>query len=85
MDRVRLNAVRYAIGLGQALPKRWRDHLGPIRVMGGPHEGYVMVRRPRAEPFVIKLAELLNAEQHPVHGPFEFVERSRPLPSEERR
>jgi len=74
----RKEAVRYVIGATDKFPKRWRDHHGPIRVMTEPIEGYVMVRRPRAVPFVLSVAQLLNAEGHPVHGPFEIVGRPAP-------
>jgi hypothetical protein len=63
----------YVIDPLAPFPARWRDKLGPIRVMSGPVQGYVMVRRPGAFPFVLSVKQLLNAEHHPVHGPFEVV------------
>lgn len=75
-DRKRLPRTLYTIRPGQVFPTRWRDHIGPLRVMAGPAEGYVMVRRPRAYPFVLPVPVLLNAAQHPTHGPFELVEAS---------
>ena len=54
-------------------PARWRDKIGPLRVMAGPVNGYVMVRRPDAHPFVLRVSELCNAVKHPVHGPFEVI------------
>lgn len=66
-------AIKYVIGPLHPFPQRWKDKRGPIRVVGGPHEGYVMVRRPGAVPFVLSVAELLNARSHHVHGPFELV------------
>jgi hypothetical protein len=65
--------TRYVIDPLAPLPKRWADHIGPIRVMGGPVEGYLMVRRPGNVPFVLTVAQLLNAERHPTHGPFTLV------------
>lgn len=54
-------------------PQRWRDKIGPIRVMAGPVTGYVMCRRPNAVPFVLHVKHLCNAEKHPHHGPFEII------------
>ncbi len=54
-------------------PPRWKDKIGPIRVMTNPVQGYVMVRRPGAAPFVLHVSELCNAKKHPHHGPFEVV------------
>lgn len=54
-------------------PARWRDKIGPIRVMAGPVTGYLMCRRPGAVPFVLHVSELCNAKKHPHHGPFEVV------------
>lgn len=65
---------RYALNPLAPFPKRWRDPLGNIRVMAEPVQGYVMVRRPGAYPFVLCVAHLTNAERHPVHGPFHVVE-----------
>lgn len=63
--------MKYAIDPTAPLPKRWRDEHGPIRIMGGPHEGYVLARRPGCMPFVLTVKQLLNTEKHPYHGPFE--------------
>lgn len=66
--------VKYAMGLGGKIHKRWMTPLGPIRVMGEPVEGYVMARRPQAVPFVLTVAELFNAARRPHQfGPFEAV------------
>jgi hypothetical protein len=49
-----------------------------------PHEGYFMARRPGAAPFVLHVAQLLNAERHPTVGPFECLSgRRRPVNSGE--
>jgi hypothetical protein len=55
-------------------PARWRDKIGPLRVLAGPVKGYVMVRRPHAVPFVLHVANLCNAQKHPIHGPFEVID-----------
>ena len=47
--------------------------------MGGPIEGWLMVRYRGAMPFVIQVKEMLNAVPHP-HGPFICLE---PTPSPE--
>ena len=54
-------------------PTRWRDKIGPLRVIAGPVTGYVMVRRSNAIPFVLHVRHLCNAEKHPNHGPFEVI------------
>lgn len=66
-------ADSYVIDPLAPFPARWKDHTGPIRVMSGPVQGYVMVRRPGAVPFVLSVKQILNAERHPIHGPFEVV------------
>lgn len=60
----------YVIDPLAPFPARWRDHISSFRVMAGPVQGYVMVRRPRAVPFCLHVRQLLNADQHPIHGPF---------------
>ena len=60
----------YVVSLLAKFPKRWRDHIGPIRVMSEPIDGYLMVRRPGAAPFVLSVKQMLNAEKHHSHGPF---------------
>ena len=70
--------TQYVLDPLAPFPKRWRDPLGPIRVMGGPHEGYVMVRRPGAAPFCLHVSELTNASagrRYRGRGPYEIVER----------
>lgn len=57
------------------MPKRWEDKNGPLRLMAGPIEGYVMMRRPGGAPFVLSVKELLNAKSHPHKGPFWIVEK----------
>jgi hypothetical protein len=59
-------------------PARWRDKLGPIRVMAGPVQGYVMCRRPHSIPFVLSVKELLNTKPHPHKGPFEIARSKGP-------
>jgi hypothetical protein len=54
-------------------PRRWMDKGGNIEVMTGPVKGYVMVRRPYAVPFVLRVSDLCNATKDPHHGPFELV------------
>jgi len=66
---------RYVIDPTQPFPKRWRDKHGPIYVMAGPIKGYLMVRRPHCEPFVLHVRQILNAEKHHL-GPFQLVEKS---------
>jgi hypothetical protein len=65
--------IKYAIDPMSPFPKRWKDKLGNIRVITGPVEGYLMVRRPGAAPFVLHVSVMLNAKSHPIHGPFEIV------------
>jgi hypothetical protein len=70
----RLPRVEYAVNPIAPLHKRWRDHLGTLRVITGPAEGWVMVRYTgSARPFCLRLSELLNADAHPNHGPFEPI------------
>ena len=64
---------QYLINALEPFPKRWKDRIGPIRVMCEPVKGYIMVRRPHAVPFVLSVPQILNTEKHPVHGPFELV------------
>lgn len=54
-------------------PRRWRDKIGPVEVMTNPIKGYVMCRRPRAVPFVLRVSDLCNATKDQHHGPFEVV------------
>jgi len=70
--------VKYVIDPLSPFPKRWKDQLGPLRVMCEPAEGYVMIRRPQAMPFCLPVAVLLNAERGEFHGPFRLIERRRP-------
>lgn len=71
-DRQRLPRTLYTIRPGQVFPTRWRDHISPLSVMAGPADGYVMVRRPRAMPFVLPVPVLLNASTDQTLGPFEL-------------
>ena len=74
----RLPPVPYVLNVGAALPKRWRDHIGPLRVLAGPVEGFVMLRRRGAGcAIAIRLSVLLNAEADPTHGPFECISEKR--------
>lgn len=65
----------YVIDPLDKFPKRWKDPRGPIRVMGELTEGFVMVRRPGAMPFVLRVSDLLGATKNQQHGPFEVVGR----------
>lgn len=83
-------AEQYVIDPLAPFPARWRDKIGPLRVMSGPVQGYLMVRRPGASPFVLSVKQLLNTERHPIHGPFEVVGTKvqtvgAPSPDQERR
>jgi hypothetical protein len=71
----RISMKKYVVGVG-SFPKRWRDKIGKITVMGEPIKGYVMVRRPGAMPFVLSVAEILNTDEHPTVGPFECLDDS---------
>ncbi|KZE34078.1 hypothetical protein IMF23_04190 [Chelatococcus daeguensis] len=64
------DAPKYVLDPLSPFPKRWRDHIGPLRVMCGPVEGYVMVRRKGGAPFVLRVSDLTNATRDPPHGPF---------------
>ena len=64
---------KYVVDPMAPFPKRWRDHVGSLRVLAGPFEGWLMVKRPHAEPFCLKVSTILNATGHPVHGPFEAM------------
>jgi hypothetical protein len=44
--------------------KLWQDELGQIRVICEPSQGYVMVRRPGAMPFVVSVHYLLSGKQY---------------------
>jgi hypothetical protein len=68
-----IKPAHYFLDPFSPFPQRWRDKLGPIRVMAGPVTGYVMCRRPNAVPFVLHVSELCNAKKHPHIGPFEVV------------
>lgn len=53
---------------------RWRDKHGPIRVIAGPVNGWLMCRRPHCRPFILRVSELLGADRPPPEmGPFEPV------------
>lgn len=80
--RERLEPVPYVLSPLAKFPKRWRDHLGPIRVMSEPIEGYLLVRRPGCMPFALSVRQLLNAEKHPVHGPFRLADAHSKNPPE---
>lgn len=67
----RLDAPKYVVDPLSHLPQWWHDHISNLRVLTRqPHEGYVMVRRQRAPPFVLHVRELLNTKRHTMHGPF---------------
>lgn len=65
--------ILYVLDPLAPFPPSWCDHIGNITVMTNPVKGYVMVRRPGAMPFVLAVGQLLNAEKHPVHGPFTLI------------
>lgn len=77
--------IRYTVSPLAPFPKRWKDRHGKITVMHEPIKGYVMVRRPGAFPFVLRVSEILNADKHHIHGPFEQIPAEkkvrRPTPS----
>lgn len=62
--------VKHEIDWAGKFPRLWKDRIGVLRIVGKPAEGYVMVRRTGATPFVLALKELSNHERHPIHGPF---------------
>src|SRR5262245_22325340 len=64
-------ATHYLLDPLSPLPARWRDKHGPLRVMAGPVKGWVMVRRPQAVPFCLRVSDLCNATRREPHGPFE--------------
>ncbi len=61
--------------LTEPLPKNWEDRHGPARLMG-VIEGYAMMRRPGAMPFVYPLKDLLGSRAHGHSGPFYPVGRA---------
>lgn len=66
----------YVINPLADFPKRWKDKDGGrITVMAGPVKGWLMVRRPRCDPFTIQLGELLNQKKH-LFGPFDPAEKA---------
>lgn len=71
---------KYVVNPLAPFPKRWFDHIGNVTVMIEPVKGYVMCRRPGAVPFVLSVAQVLNAEKHPNHGPFTLLESARHSP-----
>lgn len=71
----RLPPVPYALNAGAPLPSRWRSPLACLTVLGGPHDGWVMVREDGAfTPYCIRLDDLLNKSKVTFHGPFEPIE-----------
>lgn len=59
--------IGYAVNPLQPLPRRWKDKIGPIRLMNvEPIEGYVMARRPGAAPFILSVRDLLNGDREPI-------------------
>lgn len=61
------------------IPRLYLDRNGePLRTVGKPAEGYVMVRRPGAMPRVIQVKELLNVRPHS-WGPFTPVKKSKEI------
>lgn len=80
-NRERLEPVPYVLSPLAKFPKRWRDHLGPIRVMSEPIEGYLLVRRTGCMPFALSVRQLLNTEKHPVHGPFRLADATKKDPT----
>jgi hypothetical protein len=74
--------TKYVVNPLAPFPKRWFDHIGNITVMCEPVKGYVMCRRPGATPFVLSVAQILNAAKHHNHGPFTLLEQMRRYPQE---
>jgi hypothetical protein len=70
-------AEHYFIDPLAPFPRRWQDERGLIEVMTEPVKGYVMVRRPYAVPFVLRVSDLCNATKDPNHGPFEVIAKTR--------
>ena len=66
---------QYVIDPTRPFPKRWKDSIGPLRVMSEPIEGYLMCRRPGGAPFILSVRQILNADQRTPHGPFEIAEK----------
>lgn len=66
---------QYVIDPTMPFPKRWKDSIGPIRVMSEPIEGYLMCRRPRGIPFILSVEQILNIKFCTPHGPFEIVSK----------
>lgn len=64
-------AEKYVIDALSPFPAKWICANGDrLRVMTEyPVQGWLMVRKPGAMPFVIRASQLLNADKHP-HGPF---------------
>lgn len=56
----------YVFDPTEPLPKRWKDSRGPIRLVCQPHEGYIMVRRPSAAPFILSVRDLLSGAYDPI-------------------
>ena len=66
----RFAPTAYAISPMEPFPRYWHDHVGNLRVLGGPHDGWLLMRRPGAMPFALRVAHVLNARSHHIHGPF---------------
>jgi len=64
---------QYVIDPTRPFPKRWKDPIGPIRVMSEPIEGYLMCRRPGCTPFILSVSQILNAAPCAALGPFEIA------------
>ena len=67
--------IKYVVDPLAPFPKRWKDRHGAFKVMAGPVDGYLMVRRPGCLPYVLHVTEILNSANRPhPHGPFECLE-----------
>lgn len=59
--------MSYAVDPTQPLPKRWKDSIGPIRLlMTAPVEGWLLARRPGAAAFAITVRDLLSGNFEPI-------------------
>ena len=64
---------KYLIDPLASFHTRWRDKYGPIKVLAGPVKGWLMCKRPKERPFVLRVSEILNADSIQGAGPFKPV------------
>lgn len=60
-----------------SIPKKWTDPHGPLRIVGAPAEGYVMMRRPSSAPFIVSISALRSGVGYLGKGPFSPVVKER--------